>query len=77
MRPRRTALRSGGFALLMAGALNALAQDYPVLSEIKDRLDGMGTEETTNASPQEFAALVKRDIEKYAKVVKAAGLRID
>jgi len=47
------------------------------LPEIKERLDGMGTEETTNASPEEFAALVKTDIAKYAKVVKAAGLRID
>jgi tripartite-type tricarboxylate transporter receptor subunit TctC len=47
------------------------------LPDVKERLDGMGTEETTNASPEEFAALVKSDIAKYAKVVKAAGLRID
>ncbi len=43
------------------------------LPDVKERLDGMGTEETTNASPEEFAALVKSDIAKYAKVVKAAG----
>ena len=47
------------------------------LPDVRERLDGMGTEETTNASPAEFAALVKSDIAKYAKVVKAAGLRID
>jgi tripartite-type tricarboxylate transporter receptor subunit TctC len=47
------------------------------LPDVKERLDGMGTEETTNASPAEFAALVKADIAKYAKVVKSAGLRID
>ncbi len=47
------------------------------LPDIKERLDGMGTDETTNASPEEFAALVKTDIAKYAKVIKAAGLRID
>jgi tripartite-type tricarboxylate transporter receptor subunit TctC len=47
------------------------------LPDVKERLDSMGTEETTNASPEEFAALVKTDIAKYAKVVKAAGLRID
>jgi tripartite-type tricarboxylate transporter receptor subunit TctC len=47
------------------------------LPDVKERLDGMGTEETTNASPEEFAALVKTDIAKYAKVVKSAGLRID
>jgi tripartite-type tricarboxylate transporter receptor subunit TctC len=47
------------------------------LPDVKERLDGMGTEETTSASSEEFAALVKTDIAKYAKVVKAAGLRID
>lgn len=47
------------------------------LPDIKERLDVLGTDETTNSSPEEFAALVKTDIEKYAKVVKAAGLRID
>jgi tripartite-type tricarboxylate transporter receptor subunit TctC len=47
------------------------------LPDIKERLDGLGTDETTNTSPEEFAALVKTDIEKYAKVVKTAGLRID
>ncbi len=47
------------------------------LPDIKERLDGMGTEETTNASPEEFAAMVRADIAKYAKVIKAAGLRID
>jgi tripartite-type tricarboxylate transporter receptor subunit TctC len=47
------------------------------LPDIKERLDMLGTEETTNASPEEFAALVKADIAKYAKAVKVAGLRID
>jgi tripartite-type tricarboxylate transporter receptor subunit TctC len=47
------------------------------LPDIKERLDGLGIDETTNSSPEEFATLVKADIEKYAKVVKAAGLHID
>jgi tripartite-type tricarboxylate transporter receptor subunit TctC len=47
------------------------------LPDVKERLDGMGTDETTNASPEAFAAMVKADIAKYAKVIKAAGLRID
>ncbi len=47
------------------------------LPDVKERLDGLGTEETTNASPEEFVALVKADIAKYATVIKAAGLRID
>lgn len=47
------------------------------LPDIAARLDSMGTDETTNATPEEFAALVKTDIAKYAKVIKAAGLHID
>ena len=43
----------------------------------KQRLDILGSEETTSASPEEFAAMVKADIAKYATVIKAAGLRID
>lgn len=47
------------------------------LPDVKSRLDSLGTEETTNASPEEFAAMVRSDIAKYAKVIKSAGLRMD
>ncbi len=47
------------------------------LPDVKSRLDSLGTEETTSASPQEFAAMVHSDIAKYAKVIKSAGLRMD
>lgn len=47
------------------------------LPDVESRLASLGTEETTSASPAEFGAMVQSDIAKYAKVIKAAGLRMD
>ncbi len=47
------------------------------LPDVKSRLEILGAQETTSASPEEFAAMVKSDVAKYAKVVKAAGLHMD
>jgi tripartite-type tricarboxylate transporter receptor subunit TctC len=44
------------------------------LPDVKERLEGLGCNETTSASPEEFAIMVKTEIVKYAKVAKAAGL---
>ena len=72
-----TLCRALMLAALAAGS--AAAQDYPAkpIRMIVGFPPGGGTDETTNASPEEFAALVKADIIKYAAVVKTAGLRID
>lgn len=47
------------------------------LPDIKERIEGLGANETTSASPEEFAAMVKTEITKYAKVIKDAGVRIE
>jgi len=47
------------------------------LPDVKERLDALGADETTSASPEEFAAMVKADVAKYSKVIKAANLRMD
>jgi len=44
--------------------------------EMKETLLRNGAEPVTN-TPDEFGALIKAEIVKYAKVVKAAGVRID
>lgn len=41
------------------------------------RLVDVGADGTVTRSPEEFAALVRADIVRYAKIVKDAGLRID
>jgi len=46
------------------------------LAEFKLRLGEMGLEPVGN-SPEEFDAYVRSEIEKWAKVVKAVGLKVD
>ena len=42
---------------------------------VKDVLVTNGADETVTRSPEEFAAMVNSEIARYAKVVKAAGVR--
>src|SRR3954454_12198705 len=45
--------------------------------DVKQRMNAAGGLDPFLASPEEFAALIQRDYEKYAKVVKDIGLRVD
>jgi tripartite-type tricarboxylate transporter receptor subunit TctC len=45
--------------------------------EVKAKLDGIGADGSVSRSPEEYAALVKSDTERYAKVIKDIGLKID
>ncbi|HKQ27501.1 MAG TPA: tripartite tricarboxylate transporter substrate binding protein [Burkholderiales bacterium] len=45
--------------------------------DTKAKLDGIGADGTVSRSPEEFAALVRADTARYAKIVKDIGLRID
>lgn len=46
------------------------------LPEITERLATQGVE-VVASSPAEFAAFIKQDVAKYAKLVRTAGIRID
>ena len=37
----------------------------------------LGYEPKTNASPQEFAAVVASDLERFGKIIKETGIRAD
>ena len=50
------------------------AQDLP---DVKERMDELGADEARTASPEAFAAMVKSELARYAKVVKAAGIRVE
>lgn len=54
--------------------LNKTIRAVLALSDVRERLTGMGFEVTVNA-PDEFAAFVKAEVEKFAKLAKAAGVR--
>ncbi|HKU48291.1 MAG TPA: tripartite tricarboxylate transporter substrate binding protein [Burkholderiales bacterium] len=45
--------------------------------EIKQKMNAAGGLDPYLTTPDEFAAVIKRDYEKYAKVVKDLGIRLD
>ena len=45
--------------------------------ETKSKLEGIGADGTVSRSPEDFAALVRADTARYAKIVKEIGLKID
>jgi len=46
------------------------------LPEVKEKLTGLGAEPVGN-SPEEFSAMVKAEVVKWADVVKKSGARVD
>ncbi len=45
--------------------------------DTRAKLEGIGADGTVSRSPEEFAALVRADTARYAKIVKDIGLRMD
>jgi tripartite-type tricarboxylate transporter receptor subunit TctC len=45
--------------------------------DVKAKLEGIGADGTVSRSPEEFAALVRADTARYAKIVKEIGLKVD
>jgi tripartite-type tricarboxylate transporter receptor subunit TctC len=45
--------------------------------EIRARLVDMGVDDTMTRTPEEFAAVVKSDLARFAKVVKDAGITLE
>jgi tripartite-type tricarboxylate transporter receptor subunit TctC len=58
-------------AKLNAASVKALASP-----EMRERLAGQGADPVGN-TPEQFSAFIKAEIEKWAKIVKASGARID
>lgn len=45
--------------------------------DVKEKLQGIGADGSVSRSPAEFAALVRADTVRYAKIVKDIGLKLD
>ncbi len=45
--------------------------------DMRERLEKMGAEPPPDNTPEHFAAFIRSEAEKYAKVVKASGARVD
>ena len=74
---------AGGFLGLVApagtpraaiAALNAAAQKSLALPEMRDRLLGLASP-PVGGSPEEFASHIKREIDKWARVIRAANIK--
>ena len=46
------------------------------LPEVKERLDAIGFVPVAN-SPEEFAAVIKAETERWGKVIRAAGIKAE
>jgi tripartite-type tricarboxylate transporter receptor subunit TctC len=56
--------------------LNAAINAAMARSDMKERLLSQGSE-PLSGTPEELGELVRRDIAKYAKIVKAAGIKVE
>jgi tripartite-type tricarboxylate transporter receptor subunit TctC len=56
--------------------LNAELAKIMHAPELKERFDALATDPVTS-TPEEFAALIKREIVKWGEVVREAGLKAD
>ena len=45
--------------------------------DMKDRLEKMGAEPPANNTPERFAAFIKVEFDKYARVIKASGAKVE
>jgi tripartite-type tricarboxylate transporter receptor subunit TctC len=60
----------------IVGKLNEELVRLLRLPEIKERLAAQGVD-VVASTPAEFAAFIKQDVAKYAKLVKTAGIRVE
>jgi tripartite-type tricarboxylate transporter receptor subunit TctC len=76
---------AGGFLGLVAPAgtppaviqaLNAAAQKSLALPEVRDRLLGLASP-PVGGTPEQFAAHIKREIDKWARVIRAANIKAE
>jgi tripartite-type tricarboxylate transporter receptor subunit TctC len=65
-----------GTAPEIVARLNAEAAKALQAPEVRDKLNALGME-IQPSTPQEFSALLKSEVEKWAKVVKASGAKAD
>ncbi len=61
----------------IVGRLHAEMVKAMQTPDVRARLEGIGADGSVSRSPEEFAALVRADTARYAKIVKEIGIRID
>ena len=61
----------------IVGRLHAEMVKAMQTPDVRARLEGIGADGSVSRSPEEFAALLRADTARYAKIVKEIGIRID
>jgi tripartite-type tricarboxylate transporter receptor subunit TctC len=69
-------LAPAGTAPSIIDKLNTDLKNVLDLPEVRDKLTALGFE-VSPGTPQEFGAMIRREMTKVAKVVKEAGIRAD
>ncbi len=67
----------GGTPAAIVNRLHADITNAMQAPDTRTRLAGAGADGTITRSPEEFAAMVRADVARYAKIIKDAGLKID
>jgi tripartite-type tricarboxylate transporter receptor subunit TctC len=57
--------------------LRAAVETALAAPDVKQKLNSAGGLEPFATTPDEFAALIRRDYDKYGKIVKAIGIKVD
>ena len=68
---------AGGTPKAIVARLNAEMQRFQATPEFREQLIKFGMEPWAPNTPEQFAAIVKTDVGRWATVVKAAGLKVD
>jgi tripartite-type tricarboxylate transporter receptor subunit TctC len=67
-------LGPAGMPRAIVKQLNAALERASSSPDVKERLIGQGVE-VVNSTPEEFSAVIKRELVQWAKVIKAAGIQ--
>jgi tripartite-type tricarboxylate transporter receptor subunit TctC len=67
----------GGTSGAVVGRLHAGIAKAMQASETRARLAEIGADGTVTRTPEEFAAMVRADTARYAKIIRDSGLKID
>jgi tripartite-type tricarboxylate transporter receptor subunit TctC len=57
--------------------LRAEVKEALASPDVKAKLNQAGGLDSFSSTPEEFAALIQRDYDKYGKIVKEIGVKVD